>query len=175
MPGWLIIELTVGLLWLIFLAVVHKVKFWKISFPFSYKTGLSLLFLIVFPMAWLITLVLIGVYYWISYNIHYGSLVIPLTLFIYILLRFIQYKKRKVSSYQINDELLKKKQECIEWLQKCNFWDQKNLNIQVYKIKSKVIGKVTVNPHNEEQYECLKEMESFLPENVHLFILKDQL
>ncbi|WP_241475272.1 hypothetical protein [Priestia flexa] len=174
MPDWLIIELTVGIIWLIVLAVVQRVKLWKITFPFSYNTGFSLLILIVFPIAWLATLILIGIYYFIKSNsIHEGSLVLPLLLFIYILFRFIQYKKNKASNYYTNQELLKKKQECIEWLQKCNFWDERYLNIQVYKIKSKVIGKVTVNPLNEEQYLCLKNMEKILPENVHLFILKD--
>ena len=174
MPEWLIIELTVGVLWFIFWSILYRVKFWKISFPFSFNTGLSILFLIFFPISWLVTLIVIGTYFIIQdKSIYITSLIIPLSLCIHLLIRFIYYKKNKLAANYIEKEILKKKEECIQWLKKCNFWDEKHLNIQVYEAKDTIVSKVTVRGVTEEQYICLKKSEKYLPENTHLFILKD--
>ncbi|MBY0094380.1 hypothetical protein H7S74_24825 [Priestia aryabhattai] len=174
MGTWLIIELTVGLVWFLFWIILCRVKFWKLSFPFSFNTGVSIFLLILFPISWLLTIIVIESYLVIQEgNIQVTRLIIPLVLLIHLAIQFAYYKKNKAKADYIDKEISMKKEECIKWLKKCNIWDEKYLNIQIYEVKDKIFGKVVVRKVTEEQYICLKESEKSLPENTHLLILKD--
>lgn len=175
MPTWLTIQLATGVLWFFCGIILYRIKFWKVTFPFGFNSGIIILLLIFLPVSWLGTLIIIELYFIIK-EISFSPfrLIIPSLLLIHLLIQVIYYRKNKQLANYLEDKCSIKRQECIQWLEKFNFINQDDVNIQIYEVKGLTVGKIVVEGITDKEATELKAQEKSLPENTHLFILRNQ-
>jgi len=179
MPQWLLAQLGLLLIWLLFSSLIYKFNFWRFGNLFSTKDFFKAVFFVFFPLAWLVSSFLFGVYYF-SIKLYEQQLVWPVTFLIVIpVLSIITYayymlKENRSLKRTIRNEKLEyeaKKREIYQWINNIPFLSIDMAEIKLYTSKGQTVGRLTLSYLTKEQVELIKKYHDDLPQGIFLEII----
>jgi hypothetical protein len=179
MTKWLVLQLILLVGWSVAIFYLYQRKLWKARFPFNANQVFKALFLIVLPICWQGSSLVLGLGLLVT---NASAVISPSFLFLLIILPIIsltltaiwlilRYRSELIENSNHQNAIMQKVSECKQWIQKFEFINNQMIDVKIYISNGKPVGKLIVHDVTKDQAKLITEDKQGPPKDVYLEVI----